>query len=82
MICCPRTNCPTDEAAIELFSQSRRCSSRSEARCGTYFRQVVKAHYLPGSVLAAIVLQRTAPPLFSYFPANTLLVNTGNVETQ
>ncbi len=78
----PAHEFPTDKAAIELFRSQWRDTFEVKRNAEHLYQQVVKGT-LPAGIeyWQPLFFSEPLPPLFSYFPANTLLVNTGDLET-
>jgi len=77
----PAHEFPTDKAAIELFRSQWRDKFEVKRDAEHIYQQVSKGT-LPAGIeyWQPLFFSEPLPPLFSYFPANTLLVNTGNLE--
>ncbi len=82
IICVARHQFPTDKAAIELFRSQWRDTFEVKRDPEDIYQQVSKGT-LPAGIeyWQPLFFSEPLPPLFSYFPANTLLVNTGDLET-
>ncbi len=78
----PAHEFPTDKAAIELFRSQWRDTFEVKRDPEHIYQQVSKGT-LPAGIeyWQPLFFSEPLPPLFSYFPANTLLVNTGDLET-
>ncbi|MDI5367566.1 transcription-repair coupling factor, partial [Salmonella enterica subsp. enterica serovar Montevideo] len=72
----------TDKAAIELFRSQWRDTFEVKRDAEHIYQQVSKGT-LPAGIeyWQPLFFSEPLPPLFSYFPANTLVVNTGSLET-
>ncbi|KFD19652.1 transcription-repair-coupling factor, partial [Yokenella regensburgei ATCC 49455] len=77
----PAHEFPTDKAAIELFRSSWRDRFDVKREAEHIYQQVSKGT-LPAGIeyWQPLFFSEPLPPLFSYFPANTLLVSTGDPE--
>ncbi|MFE4109721.1 transcription-repair coupling factor [Kosakonia sp. YIM B13611] len=77
----PAHEFPTDKNAIELFRSQWRDKFEVKRDAEHIYQQVSKGT-LPAGIeyWQPLFFSEPLPPLFSYFPANTLLVNTGNLE--
>lgn len=77
----PAHEFPTDKAAIELFRSQWRDTFEVKRDPEHIYQQVSKGT-LPAGIeyWQPLFFSEPLPPLFSYFPANTLLVNTGDLE--
>lgn len=77
----PAHEFPTDKAAIELFRSQWRDTFEVKRDAEHIYQQVSKGT-LPAGIeyWQPLFFSEPLPPLFSYFPANTLLVNTGDLE--
>lgn len=78
----PAHEFPTDKTAIELFRSQWRDTFEVKRDAEHIYQQVSKGT-LPAGIeyWQPLFFSEPLPPLFSYFPANTLLVNTGDIET-
>lgn len=78
----PAHEFPTDKAAIELFRSQWRDKFDVKREPEHIYQQVSK-NMLPAGIeyWQPLFFSEPLPPLFSYFPKNTLLVNTGDIET-
>lgn len=78
----PAHEFPTDQAAIELFRSQWRDRFDIKRDAEHIYQQVSKGT-LPGGIeyWQPLFFKEPLPPLFSYFPANTLIVNTGDLLT-
>ena len=78
----PAHEFPTDKAAIELFRSQWRDKFDVKREPEHIYQQVSKG-MLPAGIeyWQPLFFSEPLPPLFSYFPKNTLLVNTGDIET-
>nr|WP_024967763.1 transcription-repair coupling factor [Pantoea sp. IMH] len=78
----PAHEFPTDKAAIELFRSQWREHFDVRREAEHVYQQVSKGT-LPAGIeyWQPLFFEQSLPPLFSYLPANTLLVNTGNLES-
>lgn len=78
----PAHEFPTDKAAIELFRSQWRDTFEVKRDAEHIYQQVSKGT-LPAGIeyWQPLFFSEPLPPLFSYFPANTLVVNTGSLET-
>src|SRR5699024_5215430 len=78
----PAHEFPTDKAAIELFRSQWRDTFEVKRDPEHIYQQVSKGT-LPAGIeyWQPLFFSEPLPPLFSYLPANTLLVNTGDLET-
>ncbi|BET44104.1 transcription-repair coupling factor [Atlantibacter hermannii] len=78
----PAHEFPTDKNAIELFRTNWR--DRFEVkRDAEHIYQLVSKGTLPAGIeyWQPLFFSEPLPALFSYFPANTLVVNTGDLES-
>ncbi|VDZ83696.1 Transcription-repair-coupling factor [Kluyvera intermedia] len=77
----PAHEFPTDKAAIELFRSQWRDQFDVKRDAEHIYQQVSKGT-LPAGIeyWQPLFFSEPLPPLFSYFPANTLLVNTGDID--
>ncbi len=77
----PAHEFPTDKTAIELFRSQWRDKFEVKRDAEHIYQQVSKGT-LPAGIeyWQPLFFSEPLPPLFSYFPANTLLVNTGDLE--
>lgn len=78
----PAHEFPTDKAAIELFRTQWREHFDVRREAEHIYQQVSKGT-LPAGIeyWQPLFFEQTLPPLFSYLPGNTLLVNTGDLES-
>ncbi|MCZ7836116.1 transcription-repair coupling factor [Atlantibacter hermannii] len=78
----PAHEFPTDKAAIELFRTHWRDRFEVKRDAEHIYQQVSKGT-LPAGIeyWQPLFFSEPLPALFSYFPANTLVVNTGDLET-
>jgi len=78
----PAHEFPTDKAAIELFRSQWREHFDVRREAEHVYQQVSKGT-LPAGIeyWQPLFFEQSLPPLFSYLPANTLLVNTGDLES-
>lgn len=78
----PAHEFPTDKNAIELFRTNWRDRFEVKRDAEHIYQQVSKGT-LPAGIeyWQPLFFSEPLPPLFSYFPANTLMVNTGDLET-
>ncbi|MEW7311395.1 transcription-repair coupling factor [Buttiauxella gaviniae] len=78
----PAHEFPTDKTAIELFRSQWRDKFDVKREPEHIYQQVSKGT-LPAGIeyWQPLFFSEPLPPLFSYFPKNTLLVNTGDIET-
>ena len=78
----PAHEFPTDKAAIELFRSQWREHFDVRREAEHIYQQVSKGT-LPAGIeyWQPLFFEQSLPPLFSYLPANTLLVNTGDLES-
>ncbi len=78
----PAHEFPTDKNAIELFRTNWRDRFEVKRDAEHIYQQVSKGT-LPAGIeyWQPLFFSEPLPPLFSYFPANTLVVNTGDLET-
>ncbi|WPU21347.1 transcription-repair coupling factor [Cedecea neteri] len=78
----PAHEFPTDKNAIELFRSQWRDRFDVKRDAEHIYQQVSKGT-LPAGIeyWQPLFFSEPLPTLFSYFPANTLLVNTGDLET-
>ncbi|MCT4717377.1 transcription-repair coupling factor [Enterobacteriaceae bacterium H18W14] len=78
----PAHEFPTDKAAIELFRSQWRDRFDVKREAEHIYQQVSKGT-LPAGIeyWQPLFFNEPLPPLFSYFPKNTLVVNTGDLET-
>ncbi|WP_428945864.1 transcription-repair coupling factor [Pantoea sp. FN060301] len=78
----PAHEFPTDKAAIELFRSQWREHFDVRREAEHVYQQVSKGT-LPAGIeyWQPLFFEQSLPPLFSYLPDNTLLVNTGNLES-
>ena len=77
----PAHEFPTDKTAIELFRSQWRDKFDVKRDAEHIYQQVSKGT-LPAGIeyWQPLFFSEPLPPLFSYFPANTLLVNTGDLD--
>lgn len=77
----PAHEFPTDKTAIELFRSQWRDQFDVKRDAEHVYQQVSKGT-LPAGIeyWQPLFFSEPLPPLFSYFPVNTLLVNTGDIE--
>ncbi|NIG74108.1 transcription-repair coupling factor [Klebsiella sp. Ap-873] len=77
----PAHEFPTDKNAIELFRSQWRDKFDVKRDAEHIYQQVSKGT-LPAGIeyWQPLFFSESLPTLFSYFPANTLLVNTGDLE--
>ena len=77
----PAHEFPTDKAAIELFRTQWRDTFEVKRDAEHVYQQVSKGT-LPAGIeyWQPLFFSEPLPPLFSYFPKNTLLVSTGDLE--
>lgn len=77
----PAHEFPTDQAAIELFRSQWRDRFEVKRDAEHVYQQVSKGT-LPAGIeyWQPLFFNEPLPPLFSYFPAKTLIVNTGDLE--
>lgn len=77
----PAHEFPTDKAAIELF-RSQWCEQFDVRRDAEHVYQQVSKGTLPAGIeyWQPLFFSETLVPLFSYLPAGTLVVNTGDLE--
>ncbi|KAB8313337.1 transcription-repair coupling factor [Erwinia endophytica] len=78
----PAHEFPTDKVAIELFRSQWREHFDVRREAEHIYQQVSKGT-LPAGIeyWQPLFFDRPLPALFSYFPANTLLLNTGDLES-
>ncbi|VTN08144.1 Transcription-repair-coupling factor [Raoultella terrigena] len=77
----PAHEFPTDQAAIELFRSQWRDRFEVKRDAEHIYQQVSKGTLPTGiEYWQPLFFNEPLPPLFSYFPANTLIVNTGELE--
>ena len=76
----PAHEFPTDKAAIELFRSQWRDTFEVKRDPEHIYQQVSKGTLPAGIEYWQAKKSTPLPPLFSYSPANTLLVNTGDLE--
>jgi len=78
----PAHEFPTDKTAIELFRSQWRDQFDVKREPEHIYQQVSKG-MLPAGIeyWQPLFFSEPLPPLFSYFPKNTLLINTGDIET-
>lgn len=78
----PAHEFPTDKAAIELFRSQWRDNFDVKRDAEHIYQQVSKGTLPTGiEYWQPLFFSEPLPALFSYFPANTLIVNTGDLET-
>ncbi|MBV7403475.1 transcription-repair coupling factor [Enterobacter sp. ENT03] len=78
----PAHEFPTDKAAIELFRSQWRDNFEVKRDAEHIYQQVSKGTLPTGiEYWQPLFFSEPLPALFSYFPANTLIVNTGDLET-
>lgn len=77
----PAHEFPTDKTAIELFRSQWRDRFDVKRDAEHIYQQVSKGT-LPAGIeyWQPLFFNEPLPALFSYFPANTLIVNTGDIE--
>lgn len=77
----PAHEFPTDQAAIELFRSQWRDRFEVKRDAEHIYQQVSKGT-LPAGIeyWQPLFFNEPLPPLFSYFPEKTLIVNTGDLE--
>ncbi|TKI07716.1 transcription-repair coupling factor [Martelella alba] len=78
----PAHEFPTDKAAIELFRSQWRELFEVRRDAENIYQQVSKGT-LPAGIeyWQPLFFSEPLPALFSYLPANTLLINTGDLDT-
>ncbi len=78
----PAHEFPTDKAAIELFRSQWREHFDVRREAEHIYQQVSKGT-LPAGIeyWQPLFFEQSLPALFSFLPANTLLVNTGDLES-
>ncbi|MEH2920829.1 transcription-repair coupling factor [Samsonia erythrinae] len=77
----PAHEFPTDKAAIELFRSQWREQFEVRRDAEHIYQQVSKSVWPAGiEYWQPLFFDEPLPSLFSYFPDNTLIVNTGNIE--
>ena len=77
----PAHEFPTDQAAIELFRSQWRDRFEVKRDAEHIYQQVSKGTLPTGiEYWQPLFFSEPLPPLFSYFPANALIVNTGDLE--
>ncbi|WP_338464505.1 transcription-repair coupling factor [Franconibacter daqui] len=78
----PAHEFPTDKAAIELFRSQWRDRFEVKRDAEHIYQQVSKGT-LPAGIeyWQPLFFNEPLPPLFSYFPKNTLVINTGKLES-
>ncbi|ASN86115.1 transcription-repair coupling factor [Pectobacterium versatile] len=77
----PAHEFPTDKTAIELFRSQWREQFEVRRDAEHIYQQVSKGVWPAGiEYWQPLFFSEPLPSLFSYFPNNTLLVNTGNLE--
>lgn len=78
----PAHEFPTDKNAIELFRSQWREQFEVRRDAEHVYQQVSKNTWPAGiEYWQPLFFNQPLPSLFSYLPANTLLVNTGNLES-
>ncbi len=78
----PAHEFPTDKAAIELFRSQWRDKFDVKRDAEHIYQQVSKGTLPTGiEYWQPLFFSEPLSPLFSYFPANTLIVNTGDIES-
>ncbi|WP_318388066.1 transcription-repair coupling factor [Enterobacter sp.] len=78
----PAHEFPTDKAAIELFRSQWRDNFDVKRDAEHIYQQVSKGTLPTGiEYWQPLFFSEPLPPLFSYFPANTLVINTGDLES-
>ncbi|MBN3201076.1 transcription-repair coupling factor [Pectobacterium brasiliense] len=77
----PAHEFPTDKTAIELFRSQWREQFEVRRDAEHIYQQVSKGVWPAGiEYWQPLFFSEPLPSLFSYFPTNTLIVNTGNIE--
>ena len=77
----PAHEFPTDKTAIELFRSQWRDNFDVKRDAEHIYQQVSKGTLPTGiEYWQPLFFNEPLPPLFSYFPANTLIINTGDLE--
>ncbi|MGR6772513.1 transcription-repair coupling factor [Pectobacterium brasiliense] len=77
----PAHEFPTDKTAIELFRSQWREQFEVRRDAEHIYQQVSKGVWPTGiEYWQPLFFSEPLPSLFSYFPNNTLIVNTGNIE--
>ncbi|MDG0795880.1 transcription-repair coupling factor [Pectobacterium punjabense] len=77
----PAHEFPTDKTAIELFRSQWREQFEVRRDAEHIYQQVSKSVWPAGiEYWQPLFFSEPLPSLFSYFPNNTLIVNTGNIE--
>ncbi|MBN3254073.1 transcription-repair coupling factor [Pectobacterium brasiliense] len=77
----PAHEFPTDKTAIELFRSQWREQFEVRRDAEHIYQQVSKGVWPAGiEYWQPLFFSESLPSLFSYFPNNTLIVNTGNIE--
>ncbi|GKW41083.1 transcription-repair coupling factor [Pectobacterium parvum] len=77
----PAHEFPTDKSAIELFRSQWREQFEVRRDAEHIYQQVSKGVWPAGiEYWQPLFFSEPLPSLFSYFPNNTLIVNTGNIE--
>ncbi len=77
----PAHEFPTDKAAIELFRSQWRDKFEVKRDAEHIYQQVSKGTLPTGiEYWQPLFFSEPLPALFSYFPANTLVLNTGDLE--
>lgn len=78
----PAHEFPTDKTAIELFRSQWREQFEVRRDAEHIYQQVSKGTWPAGiEYWQPLFFNQPLPSLFSYLPANTLIVNTGNLES-
>ncbi|MFC0227196.1 transcription-repair coupling factor [Serratia aquatilis] len=78
----PAHEFPTDKTAIELFRSQWREQFEVRRDAEHIYQQVSKGTWPAGiEYWQPLFFSQPLPSLFSYLPANTLIVNTGNLES-
>ena len=78
----PAHEFPTDKAAIELFRSQWRDNFDVKRDAEHIYQQVSKGTLPTGiEYWQPLFFSEPLPSLFSYFPANTLIINTGDLES-
>lgn len=77
----PAHEFPSDKTAIELFRSQWRNKFEVRRDAGHIYQQVSKGALPPGiEYWQPLFFREALPSLFSYFPASTLIVTTGNLQ--
>ncbi|PWC10487.1 transcription-repair coupling factor [Brenneria corticis] len=77
----PAHEFPTDKSAIELFRSQWREQFEVRRDAEHVYQQVSKSSWPAGiEYWQPLFFNQPLPSLFSYFPADTLVVNTGDIE--